>query len=50
MGLRFEWDAEKALANLTKHGVSFEEATTVFADPFSLTISDPTIPMTKPVF
>ena len=41
MGLRFEWDAEKAVVNLRKHGVSFEEATSVFADPFSLTISDP---------
>ena len=41
MGLRFEWDGEKALANLRKHGVPFEEATTVFADPLSLTIADP---------
>ena len=29
----FSWDARKALANLEKHGVSFEEAATVFADP-----------------
>jgi uncharacterized DUF497 family protein len=28
----FEWDAAKARSNLTKHGVSFEEATTVFED------------------
>ncbi|PYV36453.1 MAG: hypothetical protein DMG06_30735 [Acidobacteria bacterium] len=41
MGLRFEWDGSKAAANLKKHGVSFEEATTVFSDPLSLTISDP---------
>jgi uncharacterized DUF497 family protein len=41
MALQFEWDSAKALANLRKHGVSFEEATTVFADPLSLTISDP---------
>jgi uncharacterized protein len=41
MGLRFEWDPGKARANLRKHGVSFEEATTVFADALSLTISDP---------
>lgn len=41
MGLRLEWDAKKAAANLRKHGVSFEEATTVFGDPLSLTISDP---------
>ncbi len=41
MGLTFEWDNNKARSNLTKHGVSFEEASTVFADPYSLTISDP---------
>ncbi len=32
----FEWDARKAAANLRKHGVSFDEATTVFADPDAL--------------
>ncbi len=37
----FEWDDEKAKANLKKHKVSFEEATTVFTDPHSLTTSDP---------
>jgi uncharacterized protein len=41
MGLTFEWDANKARENLQKHGVSFEEATTVFGDPLSLTIDDP---------
>ena len=41
MKLRFEWDEEKAKANLKKHRVSFEEATTVFLDPFSMTIPDP---------
>jgi len=41
MGLRFEWDPAKAAANLKKHAVSFEEATTIFSDPLSLTISDP---------
>ena len=41
MGIRLEWDAAKAAANLRRHGVSFEEATTVFGDPLSLTISDP---------
>jgi uncharacterized DUF497 family protein len=30
--VRFEWDAKKAAANLRKHGVSFEEAETAFAD------------------
>jgi uncharacterized protein len=32
----FDWDTRKATANLTKHGVSFEEASTVFADPSAL--------------
>jgi uncharacterized DUF497 family protein len=32
----FEWDAEKAVANLKKHGVSFEEAESVFTDSFGL--------------
>jgi uncharacterized DUF497 family protein len=36
-----EWDANKARANLAKHTVSFQEATTVFGDPVSLTIPDP---------
>ena len=39
--LTFEWDANKARANLAKHQVSFREATTVFGDPVSLTIPDP---------
>ena len=39
--LTFEWDANKARANLTKHAVSFQEATTVFGDPVSITIPDP---------
>ncbi len=41
MPLNFEWDEAKARTNLAKHGVSFEEATSVFGDPLSLTISDP---------
>jgi uncharacterized protein len=41
MGLTFEWDPRKATLNLRKHGVSFEEAATAFADPLSLTIKDP---------
>jgi len=32
----FEWDAAKAATNLAKHGVSFDEAATVFADPEAL--------------
>jgi len=41
MGLSFEWDESKAKANLATHRVSLDEATTVFMDPFSMTISDP---------
>ncbi|GFP20797.1 uncharacterized protein HKBW3S43_01253 [Candidatus Hakubella thermalkaliphila] len=41
MGLTFEWDEKKARQNLKKHGVSFEEAATVFGDPLSMTIDDP---------
>lgn len=36
----FEWDDKKSKANLKKHGVSFDEARTVFADPLSLTVAD----------
>lgn len=39
--MNFEWDDTKAVANLTKHGVSFDEGTTVFADGLSLTGRDP---------
>lgn len=38
--LIFEWDANKARSNLSKHGVSFEEAKTIFNDPFLLTYPD----------
>jgi uncharacterized protein len=41
MALNFEWDANKAKSNLGRHGISFEEASTVFGDPRSLTIPDP---------
>jgi uncharacterized protein len=34
--VRFEWDDEKALSNIEKHGVSFGEATEVFYDPNAL--------------
>jgi uncharacterized protein len=39
--VQFEWDSEKARANVVKHGVSFHEALTVFGDPLAVTISDP---------
>jgi uncharacterized DUF497 family protein len=41
MGLAFEWDGDKAAANVSKHGVSFEEASTAFGDPLSVTVADP---------
>jgi uncharacterized DUF497 family protein len=40
MSLQFEWDELKADRNAIKHGVSFEEAKTVFADSNSVTIGD----------
>lgn len=39
--ITFEWDDAKAQANLQKHGVSFDEASTVFYDPHALVIDDP---------
>ncbi len=36
----FSWDARKALGNIKKHGVSFEEAATVFSDPEALDWDD----------
>ncbi len=39
--LKFEWDEVKAALNLAKHGVSFEEAASIFGDPFALTFFDP---------
>ncbi len=36
----FSWDDRKAASNLRKHGVSFGEAATVFADPLALAIDD----------
>jgi uncharacterized protein len=37
----FEWDDRKAEYNLHKHGVSFQEAATVFYDPLVITFADP---------
>ena len=39
--MQFEWNPDKANLNLKKHGVSFNEASTVFNDPLSLTFPDP---------
>ena len=41
MDFGFEWDPRKAVPNVGKHGVTFEEAMTAFGDPFGLTIHDP---------
>lgn len=38
--IRFEWDANKAAINRVKHGITFEEATSVFSDVMSITIPD----------
>ena len=39
--MRFEWGEEKAASNEKKHGITFTEAMTVFADPLALTGYDP---------
>ena len=41
MTQRFEWDDAKGAANVGKHGVSFEEAASVFFDPLAYTFDDP---------
>jgi len=40
MAYRFEWDEDKAKSNWIKHGVSFDEATTVFDDPLARIFDD----------
>ncbi len=50
MDLEFEWDEEKAAANFKKHRITFEEAKSVFADPFSITIDDPKHSVEEPRF
>lgn len=41
MALQFEWDSRKARVNKRKHGITFEEASTIFDDHLSITIHDP---------
>lgn len=41
MGYQFEWDAAKGQANLRNHGVSFDEASSVFRDPLAILMADP---------
>ena len=38
--MQFEWNAEKAASSLARHGVSFDEASTVFGDPLAETVPD----------
>lgn len=40
MPLRFAWDAKKAASNVAKHGVTFDEASTVFGDPLAVIFDD----------
>src|SRR5512146_1531587 len=40
LDVRFTWDPRKSASNERKHGVSFEEAVTVFADPLALAVED----------
>lgn len=39
--LNFEWDANKSASNIKKHGISFDEAKTVFTDEYARLIGDP---------
>ncbi len=39
--VKFEWDEKKDIANQRKHGISFDEAVTVFGDPLAIIFSDP---------
>ena len=39
--MEFEWDSRKAASNKRKHGVTFEEAATIFGDPLAITFTDP---------
>jgi uncharacterized protein len=48
--MQFEWDPGKAKRNLNKHGISFEEAVTVFYDPLSATFDDPDHSVGEPRF
>jgi uncharacterized DUF497 family protein len=39
--VQFKWDPNKAAENLKNHGISFDEASSVFGDPLAKTIDDP---------
>lgn len=40
MGLHFEWDKRKAISNLSKHGMTFDEGSTVLCDPLAFIFDD----------
>jgi len=39
--MEFEWDSNKASENVQKHGVTFQEVSTIFGDPLAITFEDP---------
>jgi uncharacterized DUF497 family protein len=39
--MNFEWDPKKATSNIKKHGITFQEAATIFGDPLAITFNDP---------
>jgi len=45
--MKFEWDPKKATANVKKHGVTFQEAATIFGDPLAITFDDPDYSMSE---
>src|ERR1017187_1776184 len=49
-GVTFEWDPRKAAANFKKHGVAFEDASSVFFDPLAMTYPDPDDSLDESIF
>lgn len=39
--MKIKWDPEKAIVNIKKHGIEFEEAATALSDPMAITGADP---------
>ena len=50
VGYLFEWDTGKAAANVKKHGITFDEASTVFADSLAILMLDPDHSVTEQRF
>ncbi len=48
--MKFEWDPSKAVANLAKHGISFDEGATVFLDQLAISGPDPDHSSEEPRF